>query len=67
MPHQCPTNDEGNPEHEIPMAKCSTFLRHWWGIGGAFVIPTGGSLLILRLPENPSLFLLQLPNTALTL
>src|SRR5438876_549046 len=30
MPHQCPTNDEGK-------ALLSS-LRHWRGIGGAFVI-----------------------------
>src|SRR5688500_12505570 len=33
MPHQCPTNDEGKTGKPLRSS-----LRHWWGIGGAFVI-----------------------------
>src|SRR5215203_3144264 len=33
MPHQCPSNDEGRLSTSV------VFLRHWRGIGGAFVIP----------------------------
>src|SRR5262245_37577378 len=34
MPHQCPSNDEGGAE--------AFSLRHWRGIGGAFVILVRG-------------------------
>src|SRR5439155_12133437 len=47
---ECPTNNEGMSNDKCRMTKpssCgrsslvilhSSFLRHWWGIGGAFVI-----------------------------
>src|SRR5262245_47311876 len=51
MRHQCPTNDERVSNDQMTNEKGSeaassfvilhsSFLRHWWGIGGAFVIPS---------------------------
>src|SRR5262249_18633306 len=55
MPHQCPTNDEGEDTAEITPS-CFP-LRHWWGIGGAFVIhPCPGNLYGSRYSYLRNLF-----------
>src|SRR5262249_39003508 len=44
MPHECPTNDE-----RVRQNPKSSF-RHWWGIGGAFVISKTEKIM---LPFDP--------------
>src|SRR5437879_1341675 len=36
MPHHCPSNDEGGIQ--MPLILPVVSFRHWWGIGGAFII-----------------------------
>jgi hypothetical protein len=41
---ECPTNDSPRKDEGRMTASLLSSLRHWWGIGGAFVIPAEGAL-----------------------